>query len=65
MIVAMLILLGVFFGVLACGAAGAYREWRRARLIRSLIQPPDEISEECRELAVEPTREYNNKKERY
>lgn len=52
-------LLGFFLGAGAYTASAAYREWRRARLIRSLIRRLNEISEECRELAVEPTRGYD------
>ncbi len=36
----------------------AYRESRRARRIRMPIRMLDEISEECRKVAEEPTREY-------
>lgn len=57
MIAAMLILLGAFFGVVACGAAGAYRDWRRERLIRSIARRLNEISEKCRDLAVGTNKE--------
>jgi hypothetical protein len=51
-------LLGFFLGAGAYTASVAYREWRRARLIRSLIRLLNEISGECRR-AEAPTKEYD------